>query len=241
MIDGSAIITSRSGSPMVTDSSDQQIAADIHDVFLPSGSKLTTEEDGQIFFTLSNGVALAMDEQTSVKFLEYTQRVFDQEDQSRGPEPSISKLDLEFSEGQFAIASNRLSPLSEVRIRLPKGEVRLHKGTCLIRLDSTGLHLTAFEGSLTFFYPDDNGREFIPAPERIRISEQSMERQQIAETFPLESLDAESKLLCQAAQHASQRVTFKPNATSNRPPVPVLIVEPAYFQQTPLRPYQFKE
>jgi len=241
MVDGSATVTSRSGSVIATNASGQRVSAAAHEVLLPAGLQLSTKEDTRFFLTFSNGVALAMDESSSVQCIEYTQRPFDLEDQSLGLEPSISKLRLQFTEGQIAVASNRLSPLSELRILLPKGEIRLHKGTCLILLDATGLHITAFEGNLTYYYPDGGTREFVSAPKRVRISEQSMERQQIAEASTADSLEADKTRFCQAAQHASKRVTFQANQATGLPPVPVLIVRPDYFKQPDLRPYQFKD
>jgi len=241
MVDGSAIVTSRSGSVTATDASDQRISVDAHDILHPAGIQISTKKDSRFFLTLSNGVSLALDETTTVQCIEYTQRPFDKEDQSLGLEPSVSKLRLHLTEGQLAIASNRPSPLSELRIRLPKGEVRLHKGTCLISLDSSGLHITAFDGNLTYYYPDGESREFVSVPKSIRISEQSMERQQVAEAFTAESLAAEQTQLCQAAQHASKRVTFQANQATGLPPVPVLVVRPTYFQQPDFRPYQFED
>jgi hypothetical protein len=169
----------------------------------------------------------------------YTQRPFDKEDQILGLEASVSNLKLHLIEGEIAVASNRLSPLSNLRIQLPKGELRLHKGTCLIRLDATGLHITAFEGNLTYYYPDGESREFVSAPKGIRISDQSIERLQVAEVTSAEWLELEQARFCQAAQHASTRVIFQANEATKRPPEPILIVRPQYFQQTYLRPYQF--
>jgi len=241
MADGSAIVTSLSGSVTATAASGQRVAARAHAILDPTGLELSTGSDGQLFITFSNGVALALDEVTSVQCLEFAQRPFDPKDQRIGLEASVSKLRLQLAEGQLAIASNQLSPLSELRISLPQGELRLHKGTCLIQIDATGLHLTAFEGNLTYYYPDSNTREFISAPKSVRISEQSMERQQIAATSTTESLTADQIQFCQAAQHASKRVTFQANEATGLPPVPVLIATPDYYQQPELRPYQFKD
>ena len=182
-----------------------------------------------------------MSEESVVQCTDYTQRPFDKEDQARDLEPSVSNLKLRMIEGQIAIASNQLSPLSELRIQLPKGELRLHKGCCLIRLNTTGLHITAYEGNLIYYYPNSQSREFVSAPKGIRISEQSMERLQVAENTSVETLEAEQAHFCQAAQHASKRVTFQANESSELPPEPVLIARPEYFQQPELRPYLFKK
>jgi hypothetical protein len=241
MIKGSAIITSRSGSAHAKDASGERVSTASHEILLPSGLTLSTTKDAYIFLTFSNGVALAMNEESVVQCTDYTQRPFDKEDQARDLEPSVSNLKLRMIEGQIAIASNQLSPLSELRIQLPKGELRLHKGCCLIRLNTTGLHITAYEGNLIYYYPDSQSREFVSAPKGIRISEQSMERLQVAENTSVETLEVEQAHFCQAAQHASKRVTFQANESTKLPPEPVLIARPEYFQQPEFRPYSFKK
>lgn len=241
MMPGSAIVTSRSGPVRASEAGGRQLDVDTHDILLPSGLSLSTGKKGRIFLALSNGVAVALDEATSIFCAEYTQRPFSLEDQSRGLEPSESGMRLQLESGQIAIATNRLSPLSELRILLPHGELRLHKGTCLINYDSMGLRITSFDGNLTYYYPDSDAREYVSAPASVRISDQSAERRQATEVASVDSLGPEDIQLCRAAQHASQRVTFEANITTGLPPVPVLIVKPQYFQQPAMRPYQFKD
>ena len=241
MLKGSAIVTSRSGSAYAKDAYGEQISTASRDILNPSGLTIHTIKDAHIFLTFSNGVALAMSEKSIVQCTDYIQRPFSKEDQARGLEPSVSNLKLSLMEGQIAVASNRLSPLSELRIQLPKGELRLHKGCVLIKLNTTGLHITAYEGNLTYYYPNSQSREFVSAPRGIRISEQSMERLQVAENTSVEMLEAEQNHFCQAAQHASKRVTFQANESTNLPPEPVLIAKPKYFEQPEFRPYVFKK
>lgn len=241
MIEGSAIVTSRSGSVSAIDASGEGVSTASHEILDPVGLTLSTKKDARIFLTFSNGVAVALNEASVVRCIDYTQRPFDKEDQALDLEPSESNLKLRLIDGQIAVASSRLSPISDLRIQLPKGELRLHKGTCLISLDATGLHITAYEGNLTYYYPDSQSREFVSAPKCIRISDQSMERQRVAKTSAVESLEVEQIRFCQAAQHASKRVTFQANDLTGLPPEPVLIVRPQYFQQPSFRPYQFEE
>jgi hypothetical protein len=241
MIKGSAIVTSRSGSVSAIDVSGDAVSIASHEILHPVGLTLSTKKDARIFLTFSNGIAVALNAASVVQCTDYTQRPFDKKDQALGLEPSESNLKMRLIDGQIAVASNRLSPLSDLRVKLPKGELRLHKGTCLISLDLTGLHITAFEGNLTYYYPDGESREFISAPKGIRISDQSMERQKVAEVSTVESLEIEQIRFCQAAQHASKRVTFQANDSTKLSPIPVLIVRPQYFQQPNLRPYQFEE
>ena len=241
MIEGSAIVTSRSGSVSAIDASGERVSTASHEILDPVGLTLSTKKDARIFLTFSNGVALALNKASVVECIDYTQRPFDKEDLALDLEPSESNLKLRLIVGQIAVASSRLSPISDLRIQLPKGELRLHKGTCLISLDATGLHITAYEGNLTYYYPDSQSREFVSAPKSIRISDQSMERQRVAKTSAVGSLEVEQIRFCQAAQHASKRVTFQANDFTGLPPKPVLIVRPQYFQQPNFRPYQFKE
>jgi hypothetical protein len=242
MVDGSAIITSRNGSIDTLDpSTGAQLSSKIHTTLSPTGLTFATQTDGRLFLALSNGVALAIDKDTQVQCLEYTQRPFDELELAQGLEPSISTLKLKLAHGQIAIACNRLSPLSELRVQLPKGEIRLHKGTCLIQLNSTGLNIAAIEGNLTYYYPSGTSREFISAPTQVRLSDQSIDRSQVAERSTTESLNATELQFCQAAQHASQRASFKPNKATSLPPEPILTIRPEYFEQPGLRPYQFKD
>lgn len=241
MIKGSAIVTSRSGSVSANDVSGDAVSIASHEILHPVGLTISTIKDARIFLTFSNGIAVALNESSIVQCVDYTQRLFDKEDQALGLEPSVSNLKLRLIDGQIAVASNRISPLSDLRIKLPKGELRLHKGTCLISLDAVGFRITAYEGNLTYYYPDSDSREFVSAPKSIRISDQSSERQQVAEASTVKSLEVEQVSFCQAAQHASKRVTFQANDSTKLPPEPVLIVRPKYFQQTNLRPYQFEE
>ncbi|HBR94562.1 MAG TPA: hypothetical protein DEA90_10400 [Opitutae bacterium] len=242
MLDGSAFVTSRSGSIAATDAAGQTVDISAHEVLQPAGLQLSTAAQGQLFLTFSNSVAIALTSNTSVQCLEYEQQAFENKDRTSGLEPSVSKLRLKLTEGELAIASNQLSPLSELRIQLPTGEIRLHKGTCLIRLDAiTGLHIAAYEGNLTYYYPGAEAREFISAPKMVRISQQSLQRQQIAEAASVDSLSAGSVQFCKAAQHASQRVSFQANASTGAPPVPIRIVSPDYFKQPDLRPYRFED
>lgn len=241
MAEGSAIITSCSGTARLTDESGEQKLALSQDILIPEGLAFTTTDDSRLFFTFSNGVAVGMDHDTQITCLQYSQRPFDAEDQALGLEPSISRLRLRLDSGQIAIASNRLSPLSDLRVVLPNGEIRLHKGTCLIRLGKTGIHITAFEGNLTYYYPDQKTREFVSAPSGIRISDQSIVNQDVAENFTAADFNEVEEQICKATRHASRRVTFQPNQDTDAPPIPLMIVRPDYFQQTPARPYQFSK
>jgi len=241
MVDGSAIVTSSSGSVSAINTNGDHISVDAHDVLLPAGVHLSTGKKGQIFLTLSNGVALGLDEESILVCAAYTQRPFDKEEQIQRLEPTVSNLSLQLEKGQLAIASNQLSPLSEIRVDLPFGQVRLIRGSCLIRYDAAGLLITALEGTLTYYYPGGDARDYITTPKSLRISKQSAERHLPLESSTIDSLALEGVRLSQATQHASRRVIFEPNKATGQAPVPVLIVRPEYFEQPSIRPYTFKD
>lgn len=241
MINGSAMITSRTGTVKVTQVSAQSVKVNAHTTLLPGGLSFSTGSKGALFLTLSNGVALGLDEKTTIHCTEYMQRPFNREEQSRGFEASVSKLRLQYEKGQLAIASNQLSPLSDIRIELPYGELRLNKGSCLIRHDANGLHLTAVEGTLTYYYPNSEEREYITAPKNVRISKENARRPHLTKIVPFEILNPEAIQLQKATEHASRRVLFQPNAGTGFAPKPLLIVRPEYYEQPTLRPYTFKD
>lgn len=241
MIDGSALITSCTGAVNVTNTSAQSVPVNAHATLLPGGLSFSTGKKGALFMTLSNGIALGLDKQTTIHCAEYMQRPFDQEEQSRRFEASVSRLHLQYEKGQLAIASNQLSPLSDIRIELPFGELRLNKGSCLIRYDARGLHLTAVEGTLTYYYPNSDDREYIAAPKNVRISQQNAGHPHLTKIVPFETLAPEAMRLHKAAEHASRRVVFQPNAGTRLAPEPVLIVRPEYFEQPAFRPYTFED
>lgn len=201
----------------------------------------TTEAKAQAFLAFSNGTAVGIGESTRLHFLSYEQKPFGPEKEGFNQEPSVSNLTLELESGEIALACQRLSPISEFRVRLPKGTLRIHRGIAHIRYDQIGLHIAMIEGNLTYYYPDGATREFVSAGAHIRISDASAERQQVAERRSLDELPAEAALLHKAAQHASQRVLFQANAEDVAPPEPIMVVSPEYYEQPTPRPYEFKD
>ena len=238
MISGSAIITSCKGKIEVTNQEGESIRSKLHSTLLPNGLNFKTRDKSRLFMTLSNGVALGIDGEASVQCAEYVQLPFNMEEQSRRIEASVSRLHLKYENGLIAIAGNYLSPLSEIKILLPDGELRLYKGSCLIEKNATELRIIATEGTLTYYYNGSNKREYITAPESISLDNA---RKKAIVNMPVDSLDPRLSLLTRATQHASRRVQFQPNKGSGQAPEPVLIVRPEYFEQPAKRPYEFKD
>lgn len=241
LIPGNGLLTSRKGSVTVMDTSQKKISVKPREAFLPSGSSWSTDKKASAYLSLSNGVAIGMDASTQLSIAEYLQRPFDAKKEGFEYEPSESKLHLQLDSGKITIASNRLSPLSELRLQLPIGSLRLQKGTCVVQHDELGLHLWAIDGNLTYHYPDNESREFVTAGVYIRISEISVKRQQLAERKDKAEIDPETLKLIKATNHSSRRVFYKANETTGEAPKAVIVVRPNYFEQPTIRPYQFKD
>ena len=103
-----------------------------------------------------------------------------------------------------------------------------------------GAHITACEGTITYYYPDGERREFIVEPQSIRISPQSAKLGKVTESMTLTSLPENIDQFAKATQKASQRVLFKAGWNGN-PPRAVLLTAPAFFDQPVKRPYEFNE
>lgn len=241
MIPSNGLITSLKGSIIITDDSGKKLSFKSRESISPSGTSWSTSEKTKGFLSLSNGVAIGIDASTKISILDYQQKPYDDKKQGFEFEPSASILKLRFESGKIAIASNQLSPLSELRIHLPIGSLRIHKGTSVISYDNTGLHLLVVDGNLTYYYTDGKTREFVTQGNRVSISKVSVKRQQLAELQELARVDPHTLRLATATQYSSRRVLYKANKATGHPPEPVMVVRPEYFEQPEMRPYQFKD
>lgn len=240
LVPSNAMITSRTGSvSMAADTQGKGTTPGIREIILPTGSKWNTAEDATVFIAFSNGVGLGIDAASEVHCVEYSQRPFRENEEGFEYEPSVSKLHIKLNSGQIAISGNQLSPLSDVKVILPVGSIKVHKGSHLIRYDSLGLFVATSKGNLSYEYPDGRSREFVTSGKTVFITERTATNKQIAKTGSINELKSETVILMQATDHASRRVIFKANDDSGNPPQPVMIVRPEYFQQASLRPYQF--
>lgn len=241
MIEGNAVLTSHSGTISVRGDSGQNRPVEPRTGFSPTGTQWSTPNNAQAFLAFSNGTALGIGKSTRLDIVNYQQEPFSPEKEGFSYEPSTSKLTLELESGQLALVCQRLSPVSELRIRLPHGSLRIHRGIVHIRYDQTGLHIAMVEGNSTYYYPDNDAREFVTGGSIVRIGVQSVQRQQIAERLPVDTLTPDAVQLYQATTHASRRVLFRANAGTNAPPAPRMVVRPDYYQQPSPRPYEFKD
>lgn len=241
MIEGNAVLTSQSGTPQILDESGQNRSVKPRISLLPTGLQWATGKDTQAFLALSNGAAIGIGESTRLRFLNYQQRPFASEKEGFSYEPSTSTLSLELESGELALVAQRISPISELRVSLPQGSLRVHRGIAHIRYDQTGLHIAMIEGNLTYDYPGETAREFVSGGSIIRISDRSAQRREVASRGLIDVLPADAVQLHQAATHASRRVLFQANAETATPPEPVMVVNTEYFNQPSPRPYEFKE
>ena len=240
MTEGLAVTTSVKGSIQITDANEQRTQPQLHDTLVLNASTIETSKKSHIFFALSNGMGIGIEENSKIIFETFIQKPFTIDRERLSYEPSVSILSIRLISGSLAVVSNKLSPLSQARVYLPSGELRIHSATCIVENDQMGDHITACEGTITYHYPDGERREFIVEPQSIRISPQSAKLGKVTESTTLDSLPERIAQFAKATKHASKRVFFKAGY-NGQPLRPVLIASPAYFNQPVDRPYEFNE
>jgi hypothetical protein len=185
-------------------------------------------------------MGIGIGENSAVRFETFIQQPFTEKSERLSHEPSRSILSVRLINGDLAVVSNNLSPLSEARVLLPTGELQIHSATCIIQYNDMGAQITAYKGLLTYKYQDRKHRELIVDPQSIRISPQSAMLGEVTESMTLSSLPRAIEQFSQATQHASKRVFFKAGLNGHLPR-PVLIASPTYLDQPANRPYGFNE
>ena len=233
---GLAVVTGRAGDVTLSSPDTGDLRPELHGEYTLNATTVRTGPDAHLFLALSNGMGLGVGADTELTVEAFRQEPFPEERAGWELEPSRSVLTLRLREGRMAVASQKLSPLSKVRVRLPVGTARVHDTTGVLEIDDTGTHVTAYSGTLTFLYGDADDREFIAEPQSIRITRQSAALGRVAELTSLDALPEASALLARATRHSSRRVFFR----SGRPPRPVLVVRPEYHASPPARPYVFR-
>ena len=240
MVEGLAFATSVKGSVQISSTGAGNSQPKIHDTLVLNESTIETGNNAHIFCALSNGIGIGVGQNTEVIFETYVQKPFPARKERLSYEPSVSILSIRLVTGTLSVASNKLSPLSQARVYLPTGELRIHSATCIVQNDQLGSHITACEGTITYYYPDGEQKEFIVEPQSIRISQQSAKLGKVTENTTLTSLPEQIDQFAQATQLASKRVLFKAGLNGN-PPRAVLLSSPNFFDQPVARPYQFND
>ena len=87
-------------------------------------STIETGKNAHVFFALSNGMGIGIGQNSEVIFETYVQKPFPARKERLSYEPSVSILSVRLVSGTLAVASNKLSPLSQARVYLPTGELR---------------------------------------------------------------------------------------------------------------------
>ena len=238
---GSAFITSQIGTLNCKDYNGSKISIKQHDFIVIEGTEINTEKDSQLYLALTNGLAIGIGPQSKVHCNTYKQQPYKVERQGTKYEPSTSVLKVAIEFGTIALSCPHLSALSEMRLILPTGELRLHRGTCVIQCTPSTTNITAYDGMLTFYYPNGSEREFIAEPMSVRISPQSAKLGRIAEDETDEVLEDNLLKLAQATEYAKKRVIFKVSNVGDIPqiPQPTLVVPKSYYLQPSARPYEF--
>ena len=240
---GSAFVTSQIGTLNYKDFNGAEISVHQHDFIEIGGATINTEKDSQLYLALTNGLAIGIGPQSKVQCITYKQQPYKIERQGTKYEPSTSILKIALESGTIALSCRHLSPLTEMRLILPIGELRLHRGTCVIRYTPSATNITAYEGMLTFYYPNGSEREFIAEPMSVRITPQSAKLGRIAEDETDEILEDNLLKLAQATEYAKNRVLFRVSNQGDVPqiPQPTLVIHNSYYQQPSARPYEFVE
>ncbi|MFO8027935.1 MAG: hypothetical protein R6U56_09750 [Opitutales bacterium] len=239
---GIALITSRKGEVTLAPPGARPSEAELHKVVPLTGFEVNSGSGEHIFFALSNGVGLGVYEDSRVRFVSYQQRPYTAGKESLDYEPSRSSLVIELREGSLSFAAEYLSPLSEVVIKLPRGQVRIHQASGRVLYNESGAHISITSGIVSYDYPNTTEEEFINGPNRVRISDQSAVRGRVDESSKIAS-DASGELtqhLVAATRHASERVLFRVSPEEPASiPQPVLVAKPESLQEASPRPYRY--
>ncbi|MEM1222423.1 MAG: hypothetical protein AAGH40_06630 [Verrucomicrobiota bacterium] len=240
MLIAPAIITSMSGTIEHLEPDGKTSLLKPHDIIFTDDSSLTTLEDSHGFLVFSNGISLGIDSLSTIEVERYKQLPFAKNKESQRFEPSVSELKIRLNKGSLALVSDHLSPLSKFIIELPIGELRVHSASAYINYDETGVRVTAYSGSLTFYYPGGKGREFIAVPTSMRVSKESVALGRYAEKITVEEAPEAWNIFTSATENAGKRVFYR-SGGNKATPVPVLIIPHGYFEQPESRPYQLIE
>ena len=240
MGEGLAFATSVKGRIQITGTDGEAFQPMLHETLVLNESTIETGKHAHIFFALANGIGIGIGQNSEVIFETYLQKPFPARKEQLSHEPSVSILSIRLVTGSLSIASNNLSPLSQARVYLPTGELRIHSATCIVQNDALGSHITACEGTITYYYPDGEQKEFIVEPQSIRISQQSAKLGKVTESATLSSLPEHIDRFAKATQQASKRVLFKAGWNGN-PPRAVLLSSPYFLDEPVARPYEFND
>ncbi|CAI8279946.1 MAG: Uncharacterised protein [Opitutia bacterium UBA7350] len=236
---GFGFVTSISGSVQAQSKDGQARNFSLHQNQALDGIKIESGPEDSLILVLSNGVALAITENTQVEFNTFKQIPFDPDSNTIQYEPTVSDLQIHLIQGTVALSCDHISPLSNLKIKMQDGHLRVHSTTSVLSVNPIGMQVSAYQGTLTYHYPNGTEREFIANPQSIRISQQSAIRGIVTESTNVDTQAHRHQNLAAAVDFARSRVIYRsvPDETF---PQPHLLVPENYLAQKPVRPYSFK-
>lgn len=240
--DGLALVTTAVGEVILTTPAGNKRGLELHAVETLTGSTVSSAKDAYTFFSLSNGSALGIFENSSVRFERYRQRPFPPEKESHEYEPSRSEVVIRLKKGSLVFSGERLSPLSSILIKLPAGQVEIHKASGHVLCDDRGARITVTSGIVGYEYPGSDEQEFINAPNTVRLRNPGGELTRIVEsTVRSNPSHVLTQQLVGTSHHCRERVIFKVNSNEPSIPHPILVRTPeALLKPTP-RPYHYSD
>jgi len=238
---GLAFVTSTTGGVRLESPDRGTSSPELHASLTLDPATFRTGDDDHLFLSLSNGVALGLGPGSNLTVHTFRQSRFTAEKESTFYEPSISNTRLELNSGLIAIDCDHLSPLSELNLRLPFGEIRIHAARCVIEVDETSITIHSIQGHLTFYYPDSTKKEFFSSPRTIQITRSSAEVESVAAPPDDQNTMQAWDRYAAAVEYAAGRVLFRAAPDDAPfPAEPLLVVPQDYDEQPSPRPYQYR-
>ena len=239
--DGLSLVTTYKGAIDLVrpDGSKQPIAQ--HAVHTLSGTELKLDAGEHLFLSLSNGIALCIEENSHVRFETYRQLPFGPDKESSKYEPSQSRLFLSLEKGSVCFSSDFISPVSEFIIRLPGGDVKILKASGRLQHDEIGTQLSILSGIAAYYKKGSEKGTFLNAPYQAGISRVSAELStptKIPHANHSASV-ASTMRLVEATHRARERVLYKVPTQEFSIPVPILVARPEDLLKPSPRPYTY--
>lgn len=235
---GFGFVSSIRGTVGAFNKNDEPHKLALHENHPLDGIKIQTDHKGTLTLVLSNGVAIALYENSQIEFKTFKQIPFAHNTSSSEYEPTISELHIHLIQGTMGLSCDHISPLSNLKIQMQDGHLRVHSTTSVLTVNPLGMKVSAFKGTLTFYYPNGTEREFIAHPQSVRISQQSAARGIVTESGTVSSKAFTERRLADAVEFARSR-TFYRSVPGKSDPQPLQRVPESYLEQTPVRPYSF--
>ena len=154
---GFGFVSSIRGTVGAFNKNDEPHKLALHENHPLDGIKIQTDHKGTLTLVLSNGVAIALYENSQIEFKTFKQIPFAPNTSSSEYEPTISELHIHLIQGTMGLSCDHISPLSNLKIQMQDGHLRVHSTTSVLTVNPLGMKVSAFKGTLTFYYP--NGTE----------------------------------------------------------------------------------